>query len=269
MAIITISRGSYSKGREIAEKVAQRLGYECLSREVMIRASEHFNVPEIKLARALHDAPSVWERFTYGKERYLAYVESTLLEAAQKDNLVYHGLGGQFILKDIGHVLGVRILADLKDRLLLEMEQENISKEEALERLETDDHERRGWSRAIWGMDNGDPRLYDLVIHIGKVTVDDAVELICHAAGQKHFQKTPQSQKTLDDRLLAAQVKVKLVSEIPGVRVTADDGAVNVDIEAPLVQEARIAEEIEEALGSVPGIKKLTVHVIPPGVEIT
>ena len=27
MAIITISRGSYSKGKEVAEKVAERLGY--------------------------------------------------------------------------------------------------------------------------------------------------------------------------------------------------------------------------------------------------
>ena len=28
MAIITISRGSYSKGKEVAEKVAENLGYQ-------------------------------------------------------------------------------------------------------------------------------------------------------------------------------------------------------------------------------------------------
>jgi hypothetical protein len=39
MAIITISRGSYSKGKEVAEKVAEHLGYECLSREVILDAS--------------------------------------------------------------------------------------------------------------------------------------------------------------------------------------------------------------------------------------
>ena len=49
MAIITISRGSYSKGREVAEKLAERLNYECISREILIEASEHFNTPEIKL----------------------------------------------------------------------------------------------------------------------------------------------------------------------------------------------------------------------------
>ena len=80
MAIITISRGSYSKGKEVAERVAERLSYNCISREILVDASEYFNIPEIKLVRALHDAPSVLERFTYGKERYLAFFEATFLQ---------------------------------------------------------------------------------------------------------------------------------------------------------------------------------------------
>src|SRR4030067_3303618 len=101
MPIVTISRGSYSKGKEVAEKVAQRLGYDCISRDILVEASEHFNIPEIKLVRALHDAPSVLERFTYGKERYLAYIESAFLERVQMDNVVYHGLAGHFFLKGV------------------------------------------------------------------------------------------------------------------------------------------------------------------------
>ena len=68
MAIVTISRGSYSRGKEIAEKVAQKLGYECIAREALIEASEQFNIPEIKLVRAIHDAPSILDRFAYGKK---------------------------------------------------------------------------------------------------------------------------------------------------------------------------------------------------------
>jgi len=99
MAIITISRGSYSKGKEVAEKVAHRLGYVCLSRDLLLEASSQFNIPEIKLIRALHDAPSILERFTSGKERYLAYFAAALLERVQRDNVVYHGLAGHFYLK--------------------------------------------------------------------------------------------------------------------------------------------------------------------------
>ena len=62
MPIITISRGSYSKGKAVAEKVAQKLGYECISRDIILEASEEFNVPEIKLIRAIHDAPGILDR---------------------------------------------------------------------------------------------------------------------------------------------------------------------------------------------------------------
>jgi len=55
MPIITISRGSYSRGKDVAEKLAQRLGYECLSRDILLEASDEFNIPEIKLIR--RDAP--------------------------------------------------------------------------------------------------------------------------------------------------------------------------------------------------------------------
>jgi hypothetical protein len=96
MAVITISRGSYSRGKEIAEKVAERLNYDCISRDILIEASEHFNTPEIKLIRAIHDAPSILDRFSQGKERYIAYVREALLEYAENDNVVYHGLAGHF-----------------------------------------------------------------------------------------------------------------------------------------------------------------------------
>ena len=43
MGIIAISRGSYTKGKTIAEKLAQRVGYQCISREVLLKASEDFS----------------------------------------------------------------------------------------------------------------------------------------------------------------------------------------------------------------------------------
>ena len=139
MSIITISRGSYSRGKEVAEKVAAALGYECISRDILLEASEQFNIPEIKLVRAIHDAPSILERFTYGKERYVAYLKAALLKHIQKDNVVYHGLAGHFFLQDIPHVLKVRIVADLDDRVADEMKREGISVTEAQKLLQTQD----------------------------------------------------------------------------------------------------------------------------------
>jgi len=96
MSIITIARGSYSRGKEVAEKVAVALGYQCISREVLLEASELFNVPEIKPVRAIHDSPSTLDRLSYGKEKYVAYIRAALLRHIQRDNVVYHGLAGHF-----------------------------------------------------------------------------------------------------------------------------------------------------------------------------
>jgi len=72
MPIITISRGSYSKGKAVAEKAAQSLGYECISRDIILEASKEFDVPEIKLIRAIHDAPGVLDRLYKRDNRILS-----------------------------------------------------------------------------------------------------------------------------------------------------------------------------------------------------
>ena len=204
MPIITISRGSYSRGKEVAEKLARKLGYECISRDILLAASEQFNIPEIKLIRAIHDAPSILERFTHGKERYVAFLRSTLLKHVQKDNVVYHGLAGHYFLQGIPHVIKVRIMADLEDRVQEEMRRENISAEEARHILRKDDDERRRWGIQLYGVDTWDPKLYDMVLHIKSLTVNDAVDLISKAAQLPRFQATPESQRLLDDMVRAA-----------------------------------------------------------------
>ena len=263
MALITISRGSYSKGKIIAEEVAKELGYECVSREVLLEASEHFNVPEIKLIRALHDAPSILDHFTYGKERYIAYIREAFLEHVQKDNVVYHGLAGHFFLQGVGHALKVRIIADLDDRIRLEMERESISAEEARHVLLKDDRERRRWGKYLYGIDTAKAWLYDLVVHIRKLKIEDAVEMICRAAKLPQFETTPASQKALDDLVLAAQVKNSIIQKWPDAQISADDGKIVVHVEAPIIKEPIICDQIIPLVSDLPGVSEARVHVIP------
>jgi cytidylate kinase len=261
MSIITISRGSYSHGKEVAEKVAQQLGYTCISREIMVKASEEFNIPEIKLRGALHDAPSIFDRFTYGKERYIAYVESALLDYAQKDNMVYHGLAGHFILRGIQHSLNVRITADLDERVRIEMGREKSSREDALKLIRKDDHERREWSQKIFGVDTTDASLYDLVIAIKKMTVDDAVDLILHTIRKDCFKTTPQSQKVVNDMVLAAKVKARLVQLIPNATMTSAEGIIHISAKADITTKATIYDEIRNVVMSVPGVKDVKIDM--------
>ena len=116
MSIITISRGSYSRGRDVAEKLARELGYDCVSREVVLEASEQFDIPEIQLIHAIEDAPSFLDRLTRGKERYVSYVRAALLKRVQRGNLVYHGFAGHLLLREAPTVLKVRVIAAMEGR---------------------------------------------------------------------------------------------------------------------------------------------------------
>ena len=260
MSVITISGGSHSYGKEVAEKLAQKLGYECLSRDVLIEASKEFNVPEVKLLRAIRDAPSILDRFTYGKERYIAYFQTALLEHFQKDNTVYHGLAGHFFVKSVAHVLKVRITADFRDRVSLVMERDGIAEEQAVMVLNGLDEQRKKWGLDLYGIDPSDSSLYDLVIHLQRLSVDDAVAIIAQTASLDQFQKTDESQQTIDDLLLTARVRANLIDKHPRVEVTAKEGVVRVGLEGAGPREA---EEIELAVGQLAGVQKANVEVQP------
>ena len=203
------------------------------------------------------------ERFTYGKERYLAYITSAFLEHVHRDNVVYHGLAGQFFLKGVSHVLKVRILAEIEDRVALEMEREKLSRDQALSRLRKDDEERRQWSLHLFGVDTWDPSLYDLVLHVHKLRVDDIVRIICESARLEQFKATAESRRVLDNLLLAARVRSRLAHDYPMVQVHAADGVVTIDARFNLTEEPGLANKIKDMAGQTPGVKEVHMRAHP------
>ncbi len=263
MPIITISRGSYSHGKDVAEKLAQQLGYECISREVLLEASEQFNIPQLQLLRAVRDAPSILDRYRFGKERYVAYVRAALLRHVRRGNVVYHGFAGQFFLQQVPSVLNVRILADPEDRIQELIRREGGSAKEARRTLERIDEERSGWSQHLYGIDTRDPSLYGLVLHLRALSVDDAVKLIAHNVAQPAFQATLETEKILDNHVLAAQVEAALIAEFPQTRVSARDGSVFVAIYGSMSQQQALSDKARDLASFVEGADQVTVHFVP------
>jgi cytidylate kinase len=263
MPIITISRGSYSYGKETAEKAAKKLGYGCISRDILLAASEHYNIPEIKLEGAMGSGPSIFDRLTHGKERYIAYIRAALLEYLREDNMVYYGLAGHFFLKGVSHVLKVRIIADMEDRTRIVMDREKMSEKNALKTLKEYDEQRRKWSMYLYGIDTHDPSLYDLVIHIKKITADDAADIICHTVKRDSFQTTVASQKTIDNLALAAEVKAAAISISPGVEVYADEGKISIKTRVHEFDEMEIVSHLRKAALEINGVKDVSIDVLP------
>ena len=263
MSIVTISRGSYSRGKEVAEKLAQQLGYECISREVVLEASEQFDIPQLQLLRAVRDAPSILDRYRFGKERYVAYVRAALLRHVQRDNVVYHGFAGHFFLQQIPFVLNVRIIADTEDRIEEVVRREGVSADEARHIVERLDDERSKWSQYLYGIDTWDPSLYDMVLHLRWLSVDDAVKLIAHNAALPAFQGTPEAMRVLDNHALAAQVEAALIAEFPQARVSAKDGSVFVAIHGAMSQQQALTDEAKDLASFVEGVERVTIHFVP------
>jgi len=260
MPIITISRGSYSRGKCVAEKLAQRLQYECVSREILLEASEEFNIPEMSLVRAIHDSPSILERFRHGKERYISYYQYALLKHLQQDNIVYHGLAGQYFLRHIPNVLKVRILASMEDRIAEVMRRDNVPQKDAESILNKDDEERRRWGMKLYGIDTWDSRLYDLVILIDKISVDDAVDLIEETIKKPVFQTTSEARKILDNHVLCSKINAKLVNYSLMLECGVKDGVVTLsNIGEVLRSDSNLLANVEKMIREVEGVKEVIV----------
>ena len=261
MTVVTISRGSYSMGKQVAERTAERLGYECVSREVLLEASDQFNIPEIKLVKALKDTPSILERFTHGRSRYVAYIQSALTKHVEKDDVVYHGFAGHLLLKNVSHVMKVLIMADLDRRIDILMNREGVGKREALSWISKIDNDRRRWSKRLYGADPWDPALYDMVIKVHTFDLDDAVDMICQSTSLKHFKATPESKRRMEDLALACKVKADLIRTYPDVFVASDYGNILIYSNASERNARDIRKKAESLRGKVEGINNVEIHI--------
>lgn len=280
MAIITISRGCFSHGKEIAEGIAARLGYECISQEVLLSASQFFDIPEAKLYESLHDAPGLLERITHTRQRFIDGIQAALLEHVVKDNVVYHGFAGQILLSDIAHALKVRVIAEMEERIAFLRSRRRISRDEAVRLIEREDRERAEWYRTLYGIDMHDPRLYDMVLHVDRLSIDDACDIICHAASGNSFKATDQSRSALADLATESHVKV-ILARICKADVTCKNGIVHIQargqklrasgVASPEVQH-QVRDQIQEdlyhriitAVADIPGVKDINCTIDRP-----
>jgi len=265
MAIVTITTGSYGKGRELAESVAERLGYRCISRETLLKASDGFNLPEIKEFLSFQKGPSDIELTTSEKEKYMACVQLLLLSDFQKDNVVHHGIAGHFIVRGIEHGLKVLMMQEIEDRMRCCMEEEGLSRKEALIHLKEMDRPIIEWGYHLYGIHPWDADLYDLAIHLRKIPVDVAADTICRIVVLNAFQTTPESQKHMDDLLLAAKAKWALSDLNPYAEVSSCNGSVT----ARAVMESaasrsheerdRLTSQMQTVIQEIPGVTEVKI----------
>jgi len=245
--------------------VSDRLGYFIIEDEaIMAEASKRFQIDQSKLTKALTGKASIFNKFTHEKERSLACLKVVLADFLRQDNLVVLGFLGQFIPRDISHVLKVCVIADMKYRLGVAANAEGLSEKEAIKRIHKEDESRVLWVEHLFQKrDPWAPELYDIVIPMHKNTVDSAVEIICGNLEKDVLQVTEASRKALEDFVLAAQVDLKLAREGHDVAVSAKDGEVLLTINKHVLMLSALEEELKKIAGTVPGVRSVAARVGP------
>jgi cytidylate kinase len=258
MAIITISRGSGSGGLLLAERLAQDLGYEVVSREDIIHEAAAFGAPEEDLQKALLNPPGFWDRFKHERRCYLAFVQAALCARAERDRIIYHGNAGHLLLSGVTHVLCVRIIAPMTFRVQMLMERQKMGREEALAYIEKTDHQREQWTRFLYGVDWLDPNLYDLTVNLRTLDIAAAAEMVHAAIRNPRLETTAASRKAMADLALASRVRAALAANAETtsaeVEVLADDGVVYLKGRLRL---ASMVDPTVELAAAVEGVRRV------------
>lgn len=261
MAVITISRGSFSGGRLLAECAAGRLGYRCLDRDAIVEHAAAYGVSPQGLRDALERPPTLRDRFRHTKYVYLCVIQAALAEGVLDGNTVYHGNAGHLLLRGVTHVMRARIVAPLSYRIAAVQSQRPLSTDAATAHIHQVDENRQQWVRYLYGIDWSDASLYDLVLNLEHLSIDQACEILAATARQAAFKETPASRTAMRDLALASRVQAHLAVTPDTlhleVDVTARDGAVVVrgawSTPAPGV--------VRDVAAAIPGVTAVTVDV--------
>ncbi len=171
-------------------------------------------------------------------------------------------------------------IAEMDERIDLLQKERKMSRDEALAMLTNEDRHRALWTRYLYKVDIDDSRHYDVIIHIGGLTIQDACDIICCAARSKTYEATPESERKIHDLAIVSHIKAAL-QESCDAEVAANDGLVRIRVSAQKIKrtgmisprlQMHVQEQIKEDLTKeilqvareVPGVKEVVCDVELP-----
>jgi cytidylate kinase len=259
MQIVCISRGSYGYGKELANKLASKLGQTCISREVLAEKATDSGIPIGKAEMLIMKRRPLSEEMAIEVDRFKSFVTASLCEKAlAEEGVVYHGRTGHLVLPGVTHIMRVRAIANMEERITLAVNRMNMTREKAKTYIDQVDDDIRRWVRTLYNVDWHDPSLYDVNISSDRLSVESSASALMQMAKLPEFMPTPASQQVLKDLLLAAQCRLAIAKDdrTHAVKATvkADKGKLSVTY---LPRQFKLAEAIPSVLEKIKGIESL------------
>ena len=209
MRAITISREYGSGGGEIAQRLAQRLGWQLVDHEIVVQVASELNVSEEEVEAHDEYSESVTARIlsslqlmqpamfdispvpaTTNAEGYQQALNRVVQGALATGHVVIVGRGGQVLLHDHRDVLHARIIAPLEQRIVYVMRREGVTRDEARTRVQVKDQDRQRYLQNVHRQRPDAAHLYDITLNTGVLSLDQAVDLIVLALQAKASRLT-------------------------------------------------------------------------------
>ena len=119
------------------------------------------------------------------------------------------------------------------------------------------------WTQFLYGLDWGQPSLYDLIINLERTSVEQA----CHAAASLvecgGVELSPEGQAAMDDPALASKVRAALAQHPDTLNLEFDvefrGGSISIRGDC-----AEETEAIQRVVGAIAGVTVLSVDAAAP-----
>lgn len=271
MPVIALTREMASGGREVAELLASQLGLTIILHELIAQnLAERMRVPAAAIHRRFEGGATLRERWGVSGQRLVHQTTDEILTLAERGNLIIRGWGASVILRDVPHVVRVRVCAPLALRRARLLERGTFTRASAREALERNDAAHRSTLKTAFGVDREDPTLYDIVLNTERLSFQTCADEIRRLVESPEFMDTDQTRAALRDRVLEARVRAALHERFnvgtgfADLEVKATDGSIVVKGRA---LHPGLATEAAAMAGSIPGVVAVDkqVEIVKPG----
>lgn len=197
MTAITISRQLGSLGSTLGRRVASRLGYKIVHRELISKAARLSGAPEMALATIDELGLLGIEPDEDRQQAYLQAVGTVIEDLADEGDVVIVGRAGQAILRNRRDVLHLRVVAPLETRVQRIVGAHGILPDAARAQIEDSDRYRTSYLHRFYNIDWDDHTHYHLIINTGYLDIETAAGVVCMAV--KKLQENNLQQRSPQD----------------------------------------------------------------------
>ena len=189
MSLITITASFGTKGNEIAQIVANKLGVGFFGdNELKSIVTENGMAVPTEYNFDQH-APGFWERLR-GREPqlYLDAMEAAVYDIARRGDGVIIGHGSQLLLRDFECAFHVRLLSNINTRIENLVSSQGLNRDSALKLIAKYDKSQEEFFRYAFRVDLDTAALYDLALNMGKMKTGTIANLIVEAVQSDDIQ---------------------------------------------------------------------------------